>query len=166
VVSKRGPRLLASRPCWNAMNSMLRNSSFHHIEVPCEDLELAERFYVIVFGARAYMRRDSGRRGDVPATGKISEAEDQGFRIDATYLKIGDGFRIGFLKRQHQHDQSEIDHLAFTIDDEDLTLLARRLTEYKIEVVDQTADRMIIRDPFGMMLELWPRSVLQKMGLL
>lgn len=145
---------------------MLRNSSFHHIEVPCEDLELAERFYVIVFGARVYMRRDSGRRGDVPATGAISEAEDQGFQIDATYLKIGDGFRIGFLKRQHQHDQSEIDHLAFTIDDEDLTLLARRLTEYKIEVVDQAADRMIIRDPFGMMLELWPRSVLQKMGLL
>ena len=148
------------------MNSMIRNSSFHHIEVPCDDLELAERFYVIVFGARVYMRRDAGRRGDVPATGTITEAEDRGFQIDATYLKIGGGFRIGFLKRQQQHDQSEIDHLAFTIDDEDLTLLARRLTEYKIEVVDQNADRMIIRDPFGMMLELWPRSVLERMGLL
>ena len=51
-------------------------------------------------------------------------------------------------------------------DDEDLAALGRRLTEYKIEVIEQTADRMIIRDPFGMMLELWPRSVLRGMGLL
>ena len=144
---------------------MIRNSAFHHIEVPCDDLELAERFYVIVFGARVYMRRDVARRGDVPSTGTIPEAEQSGFQIDATYLKIGDGFRIGFLKRQHEHGQLEIDHLAFTIDDEDLATLGRRLTEYKIEVIDQTADRMIIRDPFGMMLELWPRSVLQRMGL-
>jgi len=145
---------------------MLRNSSFHHIEVPCADLELAERFYVIVFGARVYMRRDAGRRGDVPATGTIAQAEERGFQIDATYLKIGDTFRVGFLKRQHQHGQREIDHLAFTIDDEDLASLGRKLTEYKIEVIDQNADRMIIRDPFGMMLELWPRSVLRRMGLL
>jgi len=145
---------------------MLRNSSFHHIEVPCADLELAERFYVIVFGAHVYMRRDAGRRGDVPATGTIAQAEERGFQIDATYLKIGDTFRVGFLKRQHQHGQREIDHLAFTIDDEDLASLGRKLTEYKIEVIDQNADRMIIRDPFGMMLELWPRSVLRRMGLL
>jgi len=145
---------------------MIRNSSFHHLEVPCDDLELAERFYVIVFGARVYLRRDASRRADVPATGTISEAEERGFQIDGTYLKIGEGFRIGFLKRQHDHAQREIDHLAFTIDDEDLAALGRRLTEYKIEVIDQTADRMIIRDPFGMMLELWPRSVLQRMGLL
>lgn len=145
---------------------MIRNGSFHHIEVPCGDLELAERFYVIVLGARVYMRRDSLRRAGVPATGTISEAEKSGFQIDGTYLKIGKGFRIGFLKRQQEHTQSEIDHLAFTIDDEDLPGLARRLTEYKIEVVDQSADRMIIRDPFGMMLELWPRSVLERMGLL
>jgi catechol 2,3-dioxygenase-like lactoylglutathione lyase family enzyme len=145
---------------------MLRNSSFHHIEVPCADLELAERFYVIVFGAHVYMRRDSGRRGDVPATGTIAQAEERGFQIDATYLKIGDTFRVGFLKRQHQHGQREIDHLAFTIDDEDLASLGRKLTEYKIEVIDQNADRMIIRDPFGMMLELLPRSVLRRMGLL
>ncbi len=145
---------------------MIRNSSFHHLEVPCDDLELAERFYVIVFGARVYLRRDASRRADVPATGSISEAEERGFQIDGTYLKIGEGFRIGFLKRRHDHAQREIDHLAFTIDDEDLAALARRLTEYKIEVIDQTADRMIIRDPFGMMLELWPRSVLQRMGLL
>ena len=145
---------------------MIRNSSFHHIEVPCDDLELAERFYVIVFGARVYLRRDASRRADVPATGTISEAEERGFQIDGTYLKIGEGFRIGFLKRQHDHAQREIDHLAFTIDDEDLAALGRRLTEYKIEVIDQTSDRMTIRDPFGMMLELWPRSVLQRMGLL
>ena len=145
---------------------MLRNSSFHHIEVPCADLELAERFYVIVFGAHVYMRRDAGRRGDVPATGTIAQAEERGFQIDATYLKIGDTFRVGFLKRQQQHGQREIDHLAFTIDDEDLASLGRKLTEYKIEVIDQNADRMIIRDPFGMMLELWPRSVLRRMGLL
>ena len=145
---------------------MIRNSSFHHLEVPCDDLELAERFYVIVFGARVYLRRDASRRADVPATGTISEAEERGFQIDGTYLKIGEGFRIGFLKRQHDHAQREIDHLAFTIDDEDLAALGRRLTEYRIEVIDQNADRMIIRDPFGMMLELWPRSVLQRMGLL
>ena len=145
---------------------MLRNSSFHHIEVPCDDLELAERFYVVVFGARVYMRRDRSRRGDVPATGTISEAEALGFEIDGTYLKIGDGFRIGFLKRQHEHSQREIDHLAFVIDDEDLAALGRRLTEYKIQVIDQTADHMMISDPFGMMLELWPRSVLRGMGLL
>ena len=145
---------------------MIRNSSFHHIEVPCDDLEIAERFYVIVFGAHVYMRRDASRRPDVPATGTISEAEERGFQIDGTYLKIGEGFRIGFLKRQHEHAQREIDHLAFTIDDEDLAALGRRLTEYKIEVIDQNADRMMIRDPFGMMLELWPRPVLQRMRLL
>lgn len=145
---------------------MLGNSSFHHIEVPCDDLELAERFYVIVFGAQVYMRRDASGRAGVPTTGTISEAEEQGLEIDGTYLKIGNGFRIGFLKRQQEHTQSEIDHLAFTIDDEDLAALGRRLTEYKIEVVDQSSDRMLIRDPFGLMLELWPGSVLQKMGLL
>lgn len=145
---------------------MIRNSSFHHIEVPCDDLEIAERFYTIVFGARVYMRRDASRRTDVPATGTISDAEEHGFQIDGTYLTIGEGFRIGFLKRQQEHAQREIDHLAFTIDDEDLAALGRRLTEYKIEVIDQNADRMMIRDPFGMMLELWPRSVFQRMGLL
>lgn len=148
------------------MNAMLRNSSFHHLEVPCDDLELAERFYVVVFGARVYMRRDVARRPNVPAEGTISGAEANGFQIDGTYLKIGDGFRIGFLKRQHQHAQREIDHLAFTIEDDDLAGLSRRLTEYKIEVIDQTSDRMIISDPFGMLLELWPRSVLERMGLL
>lgn len=145
---------------------MIRNSSFHHIEVPCADLELAERFYVIVFGARVYMRRDAAGRADVPATGTVTEASERGFEIDATYLKIGEGFRIGFLKREHEHSQHELDHIAFTIDDEDLSMLARKLTEYKIEVVDQSTERMVIRDPFGMMLELWPRSVLQRMGLL
>ena len=145
---------------------IIRNSSFHHIEVPCDDLELAERFYVVVLGARVYMRRDASRRADVPATGTIAEASEGGFDIDATYLKIGDGFRIGFLKGEHDHSQHELDHIAFTIDDEDLSMLARKLTEYKIEVVDQSSDRMIIRDPFGMMLELWPRSVLGRMGLL
>jgi catechol 2,3-dioxygenase-like lactoylglutathione lyase family enzyme len=145
---------------------MIRNSSFHHIEIPCDDLELAERFYVIVFGARVYMRRDAARRPDVPAAGAISEVEKQGFQIDGTYLKIGDAFRIGFLKRQQEHTQREVDHLAFAIDDEDLSALSRRLIEYKIEVIDQSEDRMIIRDPFGLMLELWPRPVLQRMGLL
>ena len=145
---------------------MIRNSSFHHIEVPCDDLELAERFYTIVFGARVYMRRDASRRADAPATGTISEAEERGFQIDGTYLKIGEAFRIGFLKRQQEHVQREIDHLAFTIDDEDLAALGRRLIEYKIEVIDQSADRMTIRDPFGLMLELWPRPVLKGMGLL
>ena len=144
---------------------MLRNAAFHHIELPCEDLELVERFYTIVLGARVYMRRDASRRTNVPFAGTIAEAEENGFQIDATYLKIGD-FRMGFLKRVQLHNQSEIDHLAFVIDDEELASLARRLTEYKIEVVDQNTDRMMIRDPFGLMLELWPRSVLRTMGLL
>ena len=145
---------------------MIRYPAFHHIEVPCDDLEIAERFYTVVFGARVYMRRDASRRPGVPATGTIAEAEALGFQIDGTYLKIGEGFRIGFLKRQQEHLQQELDHLAFTIDDEDLAALGRRMTEYKIEVVDQNADRLIINDPFGMMLELWPRSVLERMGLL
>lgn len=144
---------------------MLRNAAFHHIELPCEDLELVERFYTIVLGARVYMRRDASRRPNVPFAGTIAEAEESGFQIDATYLKIGE-FSIGFLKRVQLHNQSEIDHLAFVIDDEELVSLARRLTEYKIEVVDQNTDRMMIRDPFGLMLELWPRSVLRAMGLL
>lgn len=144
---------------------MLRNAAFHHVELPCDDLEVAERFYTVVLGARVYMRRDASRRSDVPFAGAIAEAEEKGFQIDATYLKIGE-FRIGFLKRGQQHNQQEIDHLAFVIDDEELTLLTRRLTEYKIEVVDQSTDHMMIRDPFGLMLELWPRSVLARMGLL
>jgi catechol 2,3-dioxygenase-like lactoylglutathione lyase family enzyme len=145
---------------------MLRRPSFHHIELPCDDLELAERFYTVVFGANVYMRRDASQRNAVPTEGTISVAEQSGFQIDGTYLKIGEDFRIGFLKRQHEHTQTELDHIAFTIDDKDLAQLGRRLIEYKIEVIDQTADRLIIRDPFGMMLELWPRSVLQRMGLL
>ena len=150
----------------NAGPEMLRRPSFHHIELPCDDLELAERFYTVVFGAKVYMRRDASRRKDVPTTGTISDAEALGFQIDGTYLKIGDDFRIGFLKRQQDHTQSELDHIAFAIDDEDLPQLGRRLIEYKIEVIEQTPDRMTISDPFGIMLELWPRSALQKMGLL
>ncbi|HSF23666.1 MAG TPA: VOC family protein [Blastocatellia bacterium] len=144
---------------------MLRNAAFHHVELPCDDLEVAERFYTIVLGAQVYMRRDASRRSDVPFAGTIAEAETKGFQIDATYLKIRE-FRIGFLKRAQQHNQHEIDHLAFVIDDEELTSLARRLTEYKIEVVDQKTESMMIRDPFGLMLELWPRSVLGRMGLI
>jgi len=148
------------------MNSLIEHSSFHHLELPCDDLELAERFYVVVFGASIYMRRDASRRTDVPAVGTIAQAAEKGFQIDGTYMKIGEAFRIGFLKRQHEHAQREIDHLAFAIDDEDLTALSRRLTEYKIEVIEYDSTRMLIRDPFGLMLELWPRSVLKRMGLL
>jgi len=145
---------------------MLRNAAFHHLEIPCDDLELAERFYTIVLGAQVYMRRDASRRSGVPINGTISEAEERGFEIDGTYLKIGEAFRIGFLKQPYEHAQREIDHLAFTIDDEDLTALGRRFLEYKVELLDQTDDRMTIRDPFGLNLELWPRTVLKRMGLL
>jgi catechol 2,3-dioxygenase-like lactoylglutathione lyase family enzyme len=148
------------------MNPIIRHASFHHIEVPSDDLELAERFYVVVFGARVYLRRDSTRRANVPTEGTISEAEERGFDIDATFLKIGEGLRIGFLKRQSQHEQREIDHLAFAMDDEDLAALARRLTELKIEVISHNSSHIIIRDPFGLMLELWPRPVLEAMGVL
>jgi catechol 2,3-dioxygenase-like lactoylglutathione lyase family enzyme len=145
---------------------MLRNPAFHHIELPCPDLELAERFYGVVLGARVYMRRDQARRPDVPASGTIADAEIEGFDIDATFLIIGESFRIGFLKQESSHDQREIDHLAFTVDDSDLAALARKFAEYKVEVVEQRPDRMQIRDPFGMTLELWPRPVLARMGLL
>jgi len=111
------------------------------------------------------MRRDRERRPDVPWEGSISDAEARGFEIDATFMKIGDGIRIGFLKRSHEHNQREVDHLAFTIDG-DLISLWQRLTEVSVEVIDLNSDRMIIRDPFGMMLELWPRAVLQRMGVL
>jgi len=145
---------------------MLRNPSFHHIEVPADDLELAERFYGVIFGATVYMRRDEKRRPNVPISGTIAQAEAQGFSIDATFLRIGDSLRIGFLKRDQSHDQTEVDHLAFAIDDTDLPALARKFTEYKIEVVEQGEQRMQIRDPFGLTLELWPKSVLARMGLL
>ena len=146
------------------MNPLINNAAFHHIEIPCDDLELAERFYTIVFGARVYLRRDAKHRPDVPSEGNISDAEEQGFEIDGTYMKIGDSLRIGFLKRPHEHRQREMDHLAFTIDD-DMESLWRRLTEVSVEVIDYNSNRLIISDPFGMMLELWPRSVLQKAGL-
>jgi catechol 2,3-dioxygenase-like lactoylglutathione lyase family enzyme len=148
------------------MNSVIRNPAFHHVEVPCNDLELAERFYCIVFGAQVYMRRDASRRAGVPHTGTISEAEELGFDIDGTYLRIGDSLRLGFLRSEHEHLQREIDHLAFTVDDEDLLSLWRKLTELSIGVVERTEERMVICDPFGMMLELWPRSVMERMGLL
>jgi catechol 2,3-dioxygenase-like lactoylglutathione lyase family enzyme len=147
------------------MNTLIRNAAFHHIEIPCEDLELAERFYIIVFGARVYMRRDANHRPSVPSTGTIAEAEEDGFEIDGTYMQIGDGIRLGFLKSQQDHNQREMDHLAFIVDEEDLPALWRRLTEVSVEVIDHNANRMIIRDPFGMMLELWPRSVLDRLGL-
>jgi catechol 2,3-dioxygenase-like lactoylglutathione lyase family enzyme len=149
-----------------SMNTLITNAAFHHVEIPCEDLELAERFYIIIFGARVYMRRDVKRRSDVPSTGTIAEAEENGFEIDGTYMRIGDGLRIGFLKSQQTHNQRELDHLAFAVDDEDLASLWRRLTEVSVEVIDHNPNRMIIRDPFGMMLELWPRSALDRMGLL
>jgi catechol 2,3-dioxygenase-like lactoylglutathione lyase family enzyme len=148
------------------MDSLLQNISFHHIEVPCDDLELAEQFYKWVFGASVYMRRDADRRPDVPVEGSIAEAELKGFSVDGTYLRVGDSLRIGFLKREQIHQQFELDHLAFSIDEEDLATLAGRLAQYKVEVIDQGTDRMLIRDPFGMLLELWPRSVLARMKLL
>jgi catechol 2,3-dioxygenase-like lactoylglutathione lyase family enzyme len=144
---------------------MLHNPAFHHIELPCPDLEIVERFYGVVLGARVYMRRDATRRADVPAGGTITDAEALGFDIDATFLRIGENFRIGFLRRDSEHAQREIDHLAFTIEDNDLAGLGRRFIEYNIEVVDQSAQRLQIKDPFGLMIELWPRSVLAGMGL-
>ncbi|HLG13536.1 MAG TPA: VOC family protein [Blastocatellia bacterium] len=141
------------------------NPSFHHIEIPCYDLEVAERFYTALFGATVYMRRDANHRTGVPATGSIAQARASGFEIDATYMKFA-GFRIGFLKRRQQHAQQEVDHLAFVIDDDDLAALARRLEDESVDVVEYSAERMLVRDPFGLILELWPRSVLRGMGLL
>jgi len=148
------------------MTSLLSNPAFHHLEVPCDDLELAERFYTVTFGARVYMRRDATGRTPVPFTGTIEDCQALGFEIDATYLQIGEGIRIGFLRRTHRHRQDEIDHLAFAIDDRDLAGLARRFTECKVEVIDVDENRLIIRDPFGLTLELWPRPALDRMGVL
>ncbi len=145
---------------------MLRNPVFHHIELPCEDLEVAERFYCVVFGAQVYMRRDAKRRADVPATGNIAELEEAGFSIDATYMKIGDSLRIGFLKRQQDHTQREIDHLAFVLDEEDMVSLWRRFTEIGIDVIEQTDNKIVVRDPFGLTLELWPSSLMRRLGFI
>jgi len=147
------------------MDSVIRNPSFHHIEVPCKDLDLAEEFYSRVFGARVYMRRDAARRSAVPSTGTIRTAEESGFEIDATYLIIGDRLRIGFLKQPSEHRRREVDHLAFAVDD-DLESLDRRLVEGEVEVLERLQNHLLIRDPFGMVLELWPRSVLAGMGLI
>ena len=145
---------------------MLENASFHHIEIPCEDLALAERFYADIFGAQVYMRRDENRLPNVPASGTIAEVEERGFRIDGTFLKIGETLRIGFLKRPCRHDQREIDHLAFAIDADDIARLKQKFVERKIEIVLEATNHLQIRDPFGMLLELWPRSVLAGMGVL
>ena len=147
------------------MNSLIRQPSFHHIEVPCENLDLAEQFYSRVFGARVYMRRDSARRASVPSSGTITMAEQSGFEIDGTYLLIGDRLRIGFLKQPSEHRRLELDHLAFAVDD-DLESLALSLAHGDVEIVEQRQNHLLIRDPFGMVLELWPRSVLQAMGLM
>ncbi|MCI0485614.1 MAG: VOC family protein [Blastocatellia bacterium] len=149
-----------------AMESMLESASFHHIEIPCEDLALAERFYGEVFGAQVYMRRDEKRLPNVPAVGTIAEVEERGFRIDGTFLKIGEALRIGFLKRPCRHDRREIDHLAFAIDEDDLARLKQKFLERNIEIVLEAANHLQIRDPFGMVLELWPRFVLAGMGVL
>ena len=147
------------------MDALIRNASFHHIEVPCEDLDLAERFYSRIFGAVVYMRRDANRRPAVPNVGTISAAESSGFQIDGTYMKIGRHLRIGFLKRPSEHRQNEVDHIAFAVD-EDLASLDRKLEEGGVEVVDRKPNHRLVKDPFGMLLELWPSSVLDGMGLL
>ena len=147
------------------MDSLLRNPSFHHIEVPCGDLNLAEEFYSRVFGARVYMRRDTARRSPVPSAGTIRAAEEDGFEIDGTYLMIGKTLRIGFLKQPSEQRRREVDHLAFAVDD-DLESLAQRLAREHVEVLERRQNHMLIVDPFGMVLELWPRSVLEGMGLM
>ena len=147
------------------MDSLIRNPSFHHIEVPCKDLELAEQFYSRMFGARVYMRRDASRRSAVPSTGSIRTAQESGFDIDGTYLIIGEQFRIGFLKQPSEHRRREVDHLAFAVDEE-LESLSHRLAAGDVEVLERRENHLLIRDPFGMVLELWPRSVLQAMGLI
>ena len=146
-------------------DATITNSAFHHIEIPCENLELAEEFYGSMFGAIVYLRRDANRRAGAPASGTIPEAESSGFNIDGTYMKIGEAFKIGFLKRSQDHKQSEIDHLAFVIDD-DLRALEVTLKDKGADVMDLDENRMLIRDPFGLILELWPRRVLDRMGLL
>lgn len=148
------------------MPSLLSNAAFHHVELPCEDLELAEQFYSSVLGATVYMRRDATRRFDVPVEGSISHLESIGFTIDATYLRIGEVFRIGFLKRHAAHTQEELDHFAFTIDEDNTTRLAAALRSSGVKVLDESADRLLISDPFGMVIELWPRPVLERAGLL
>ena len=147
------------------MVSLIRNPSFHHIEIPCKDLDLAERFYSRVFGARVYMRRDSARRPSVPSSGTISMAEEEGFEIDGTYLMIGEQLRIGFLKQPSEHRRREVDHLAFAVDD-DLESLVQSFAQGDVEIVERQQNHLLILDPFGMVLELWPRSVLQGMGLI
>ena len=145
--------------------SLIRNPSFHHIELSCENLELAEQFYSRVFGATVYMRRDAARRSGVPSAGTIRSVEETGFEVDATYLIIGDRLRIGFLKQASEHRRREVDHLAFAIED-DLESLDQKFAKADVEIVERLQNHILIRDPFGMLLELWPRSVLEGMGLI
>jgi len=147
------------------MDPLIGNPSFHHIELPCKDLSLAEEFYSRLFGARVYMRRDANRRSPVPSTGTIRAAEESGFDIDGTYLMIGETLRIGFLKQPSEHRRHEIDHLAFAVDDE-LEPLVQRLALGEVEVLERRQNHLLILDPFGMVLELWPRSILKGMGLI
>ena len=147
------------------MESVIRNPSFHHIEVPCRDLDLAEQFYSRVFGARVYMRRDADRRSAVPSSGTIRNAEEAGFEIDGTYMMIGEQLRIGFLKQPSEQRRREVDHLAFAVDD-DLESLHERLAQGDVAILEHRQNHILILDPFGMVLELWPRSVLEEMGLL
>src|SRR5262249_9215802 len=137
------------------MTSLLSNHAFHHLEVPCDDLELAERFYTVTFGARVYMRRDATGRTPVPFTGTIDDCQALGLEVESPYRTIGGRMRTGCLRRTHGHRQDQIDHLACASADRDPAGLARRFTECKAEVIDVDENRLIIRDPFGLTLELW-----------
>jgi catechol 2,3-dioxygenase-like lactoylglutathione lyase family enzyme len=147
------------------MDSLIRNPAFHHIELPCPDLDLAEQFYSRVFGARVYMRRDAARRSAVPSIGTIRTAEESGFEIDGTYLIIGEQLRIGFLRQPPNTGAAR----SITWHSRWLTMtwsLFQRLATGDVEVLERRQNHILIRDPFGMVLELWPRSVLQGMGLI
>jgi hypothetical protein len=44
--------------------------------------------------------------------------------------------------------------------------LWQKFTEIGIEVIELRDDRIVVRDPFGLVIELWPRAVMQRLGLL
>lgn len=142
---------------------MIPLSEIHHIEVPCSDLGRAEEFYGRVFGAKVYYRKASdGSRA--PLDHSIAQLRSDGIEVSATFLDLGSNFRIGFLSRQASHQQHELDHLAFTVAAGTLEELREFIAEARVETVRESPYFIVVRDCFGMQLELYPEPLLGQLS--
>lgn len=142
---------------------MIPISEVHHIEVPCDDLGLAEAFYARAFGAKVYYRKTSD--GTPAALDRsIAQLRTAGVDVAATFLDLGANFRIGFLARETLHQQREIDHLAFIVAVETLAELRASITEARVEIVRESPYFIVVRDCFGMQLELYPEPLMRQLS--